>query len=260
MSISVLNTDSGTSGKTIALLESTAAVTGLWSFNRSPNPPFAVQAGSAYVANLDADKLDGLDSTAFLQLTGGTLTGGLGSSGATLSGSWGGNPTFSGTVTLGTINVGAGNIVFPAAQSASAGANTLDDYEEGSWTPTIGGAGGTSGQTYTLRQGFYVKIGRYVFADYYVRLSVKGTITGAVQIQGLPFTDANEINTIPSVVYFDATATNWTSILAAISPGTTAAAIVGIAAATTTNTTALATADISATTLFAGTIIYRANA
>lgn len=39
--------------------------TGLVSFNRGTNAPFAVDSGAAKVANLDADKLDGLDSTAF---------------------------------------------------------------------------------------------------------------------------------------------------------------------------------------------------
>jgi hypothetical protein len=39
--------------------------TGLKTFSRSPAPPFAVTAGSAAVANLDADKLDGIDSTTF---------------------------------------------------------------------------------------------------------------------------------------------------------------------------------------------------
>jgi hypothetical protein len=40
---------------------------------------------------------------------------------------------------------GAG-ITFPAAQSASSDANTLDDYEEGTWTPNVGGTA-----TYTLQ-------------------------------------------------------------------------------------------------------------
>jgi hypothetical protein len=42
--------------------------TGLVTFDRDPSAPFAVTSGSATVTNLDADKLDGLDSTAFAQL------------------------------------------------------------------------------------------------------------------------------------------------------------------------------------------------
>jgi hypothetical protein len=80
-------------------------------------------------------------------------------------------------------------IAFTATQSASSDVNTLDDYEEGTWTPVIGGSGGTSGQTYTTQAGHYIKIGRQVHAHCYVALSAKGTITGDVQIQGLPFSN-----------------------------------------------------------------------
>lgn len=55
----VNNTAAALSGKTVILAESAATVTGLYSFTRSPSAPFAVQAASANVANLDADLLDG---------------------------------------------------------------------------------------------------------------------------------------------------------------------------------------------------------
>ena len=61
--VSILNTDAQLSGKTLADLESTQTVTGAKSFNRSPLAPFAVQAASAVVTNLDADKLDGQHGT-----------------------------------------------------------------------------------------------------------------------------------------------------------------------------------------------------
>lgn len=39
----------------------------------------------------------------------------------------------------GQLDLGStGQIVFPATQNASSNANTLDDYEEGTWTPTVG--------------------------------------------------------------------------------------------------------------------------
>jgi hypothetical protein len=49
-------------------------------------------------------------------------------------------------------------ITFPATQSASSDANTLDDYEEGTFSPTISGWSGT----YTTQKGFYTKVGRLV--------------------------------------------------------------------------------------------------
>ena len=89
----------------------------------------------------------------------------------------------------------AGQIKFPASQNASSNVNTLDDYEEGTWTPVIGGTGGTSGQSYTIQNGFYTKIGRLVCAGGDVALSNKGTITSNVYIS-LPFTSANINNYI----------------------------------------------------------------
>jgi hypothetical protein len=91
------------------------------------------------------------------------------------------------------LNLGStGQIVFPATQNASSNANTLDDYEEGAWTPVLGGSGGQSGQGYTRQAGRYVKIGRLVICSFAIILSTKGTITGDAQIQGLPFTVAND--------------------------------------------------------------------
>jgi hypothetical protein len=87
----------------------------------------------------------------------------------------------------GILNVKSG-IKFPATQVASSDDNTLDDYEVGTFTPVLGGSGGTSGQSYGLQGGNYVKIGDRVFIDANTSLSTKGTITGNVQVSGLPFT------------------------------------------------------------------------
>ena len=54
------------------------------------------------------------------------------------------NLTFDGT----TLTI-AGQIAFPASQSASAGANVLDDYEEGAWTPALNFGGGDTSITYS---------------------------------------------------------------------------------------------------------------
>ena len=67
MAVSVLNTDANLSGNTIALLEVAGTATALWTFDRDPSAPFAVTASSAVVANLDADKLDGVEAASFLR-------------------------------------------------------------------------------------------------------------------------------------------------------------------------------------------------
>ena len=70
----------------------------------------------------------------------------------------------------------------------TAAANALDDYEEGTWTPTIIGSSGTSGQSYTLQLGSYTRIGRFVHMTFDVRLSAKGTISGYAFLGGHGFT------------------------------------------------------------------------
>ena len=78
-------------------------------------------------------------------------------------------------------------IGFPATQVPSTDVNVLDDYEEGSWIPTIGGSGGQSGQTYTSQVGTYQKIGSWVDVQGFFSIATVGTITGNVQIKGFPF-------------------------------------------------------------------------
>lgn len=83
-----------------------------------------------------------------------------------------------------------GQVKFPASQNASSDVNTLDDYEEGTWTPAITGSTSTTGQSYSKQKGTYIKIGRSVTIQFEVILTAKGTITGNVMLSGLPFTIA----------------------------------------------------------------------
>lgn len=98
------------------------------------------------------------------------------------------SPTFTGTVD----NQG-GQIKFPATQSASADANTLDDYEEGTWTPVFRFGGAAVGMTFSAQTGLYTKIGNVVHLAGRVALSAKGTSTGSATIGGLPFTIQNSL-------------------------------------------------------------------
>ena len=79
---------------------------------------------------------------------------------------------------------GAG-ITFPATQSASTDANTLDDYEEGTWTPVITLGGGSI--TYTA-SGHYTKVGRMVTVTGTFMTSAASSPSGVPYITGLPFT------------------------------------------------------------------------
>lgn len=97
----------------------------------------------------------------------------------------------------------AGQIKFPATQNASSNANTLDDYEEGTWTPGIAFGAAATGVTYGIQAGAYVKIGASVFITGYMTLTSKGSSTGNAEISGLPFTVPNaNANYATSSMYF----------------------------------------------------------
>jgi hypothetical protein len=102
-------------------------------------------------------------------------------------------PDATGTVVISGTTPSLNGITFPATQVPSADANTLDDYEEGTWTPVYTGSGGSIGSTaYTARAGTYTKIGNVVTVGLQLLLSNKGSWTGTVVITGLPFTAAND--------------------------------------------------------------------
>jgi hypothetical protein len=67
-------------------------------------------------------------------------------------------------------------------------ANTLSDYETGTWTPAWEGSQGQSGQSYSTREATYTKIGRAVNIQCYINIADRGNFSGTAKIVGLPFT------------------------------------------------------------------------
>ena len=93
-------------------------------------------------------------------------------------------PAFASTIGVGgaTAAASGAGITFPATQSASSDANTLDDYEEGTFTVTT--AGDATG-AFTGQIGEYTKIGNIC----YVRIAFSVSSGFATNdIGGLPFT------------------------------------------------------------------------
>jgi hypothetical protein len=86
----------------------------------------------------------------------------------------------------GTPSSGIG-ITFPATQDPSSNANTLDDYEEGTFTPSLGdSASGVA--TMSVQEGKYVKVGKIVQFSLQIVWTAKNTWTGTnTKISGLPF-------------------------------------------------------------------------
>lgn len=86
---------------------------------------------------------------------------------------------------------GAG-ITFPATANLSSNANTLDDYEEGTFTPNLTGTSGTTTITYTVQTGYYVKVGRMVTVFIRLAWSSLSGGSGNLRITNLPFTGATD--------------------------------------------------------------------
>lgn len=85
-------------------------------------------------------------------------------------------------------------VKFPGTQVAVADVNTLDDYEEGTFTPAIAFGGAAVGVTYASQVGFYTKIGNRVLFNFYIELTSNGSSVGTFSFSGLPFTAKNTTN------------------------------------------------------------------
>jgi len=142
--------------------------------------------------------------------------------------------SFTGDQTLATGNLvigTAGKGIDFSADPSAAGMTSelLDDYEEGTWTPSVGGT-----PTYVRQFGTYTKVGRVVTVNFTVQLDA-ATGASATTITGLPFTAASSstLRQSGSVAYFDALATAVTSIVPVVDSGQTSITFAGTTAAQT---------------------------
>ncbi len=112
------------------------------------------------------------------RLANGTAGQALVSAGGTAAPAWSSTPSFT-------------QISFPATQVPSAGANVLDDYEEGTWTPVVTATAGAIG-AYTS-SGTYTKVGRMVTVNCTSKITSLGTASGSYVVGGLPFATVNKV-------------------------------------------------------------------
>ena len=116
---------------------------------------------------------------------------------------------------IAAMRLAAGQIAFPATAVPSADPNTLDDYEEGTWTPSLGGDA-----TYTAQSGLYTKIGNAVLISGRIAVNVIGT-GNTDHIINLPFTNNNTVLSPGTIGYYTDLAVNVYSIF----PSTTAGSV-----------------------------------
>ena len=171
-------------------------------------------------------------------------------------------PSFATTIGVGgaTAAASGAGITFPATQSASSDANTLDDYEEGTWTPTIVFGGANAGQTGTFA-GFYTKTGNQVFATALINLTNKGSSTGTMAIGGLPFTSNSNANyraTSASMLWNDL-ATSYVYMFTLIGASGTSMEVLAATAAATTNATNPNHSNINNNSSFRVSITYQVS-
>jgi hypothetical protein len=131
-------------------------------------------------------------------------------------------------------------------------------YSAGTWTPAFGGSGGQSGQAYTGTAGQYVKIGQLVFLSGRIVLTALGTITGNVQITGLPYPAASSswgaitvgyhVNLTTAVVWLGGYADAGTSIISLLMKTAASTAAGGVAQS-----------DLSDTTQIIFSAVYKTN-
>jgi hypothetical protein len=140
----------------------------------------------------------------------------------------------SSTVSVGnaTPSTSGAGITFPASQSASSDANTLDDYEEGTFTATLKGST-TDPTTPVTTTGYYTKIGRQVSLVIAFQNIITTGAAGNVSVTGLPFAPAN-VQPVGAAAAQSFTTGAVTSLASTIATGSTTLSFYG-----TTNNSSL---------------------
>ena len=108
------------------------------------------------------------------------------------------------TITSGNLIVASGNGVDFSATSDGTGTDSselLDDYEEGSFSPTMYGYSTAGTPNYDVRGGYYTKIGQLVHFTLYIRMNSLTGAAGDLVIGGLPYTsNSNSAGTLITVL------------------------------------------------------------
>ena len=146
----------------------------------------------------------------------------------------------------------SGGITFPATAVAATNANTLDDYEEGTWTPIFGGTAGDPTCGYSAQVGTYRKIGSFITVFFKLQLSSVSGGSGNLLIRGLPFTVDSDVSECGGTVGLLDNFTNKTGYVVIQQAGTLTSLYVN----KSSNNDAHPTSDLTNSTLFRGTVSY----
>jgi hypothetical protein len=103
-------------------------------------------------------------------------------------------------VAVGGATAGTGGIAFPATAVAVADPNTLDDYEEGTFTPILQGDSTAGTGTYSTQVGEYTRIGNICHYKIYI-IWTHHTGTGTILAGVLPFINTNTLGACSSIYH-----------------------------------------------------------
>ena len=158
------------------------------------------------------------------------------------------------TFSTAAVTITNGNVVMATSGkgidfSATAGTGTseiLADYEEGTFTPTIGGTA-----TYTAQTGTYTKVGRLVTASFDITILLRGTGDVAI-VSGLPFAASANVGAAVAISYFSTLANSSASIYGYVNSSTMAFNTIAAGGGTSFSGAAV----ITNATRLAGTAVY----
>jgi hypothetical protein len=161
------------------------------------------------------------------------------------------------TITSNNLVIGtAGKGIDFSANTHAAGMTSelLNWYEEGAWTPSVGG-----NATYTIQEGYYVRVGDLVYVQCQLLLNVIGS-GSTTTISGLPFqvlSPSSSSRGTGAVWYFGNLATNVTTLTAGATPAGTTITFGGLTAAAATMTVPVTVFGNGSRVDFS--LVYRAN-
>ena len=107
------------------------------------------------------------------------------------------NISHNGNTKIATASTGV-NVTGGIGLGGTGTANILDDYEEGTWTPNVGGD-----STYNEQVGKYIKVGNHVTLWFTLRINARNSPSAPYIVAGNPFTNNNAIGGTGVVHYFN---------------------------------------------------------
>jgi len=201
--------------------------------------------------------LSNLDVNFATPVTIGNTTVGLGNTVTTLGNVTLTNPTITNPTVNTNLNFSSGTNGIVFNNSGATTNSTLNDYETGTWTPTL-----TNASSYSVQTGTYTKIGNKVIASCQITCAFTNSGSAQQSIGGLPFTSATASNPNYIGFFFPTSGFNFTSnlqVVAQMNNNATTATIYYSTASTSLNFNNAVSNQFGTSVSFQFSIAYTAN-